>query len=267
MVYCETVIAYGTTVNNETELLATLAASAPLTTRVGRGRPKITHFMALASTNDISNVYLVPQGCNDANGIPCHSVNVYGATSGFNLESAKLEVPVEVPENCLLSIYATSETAANTVCFAWVVLEYPSTGKFEPIVAGVPVRRAWETGGALTSVVEQAGTTITSLLPGKMYQLAAIPSAGVNGYTAGNIGPVFIKINNVEMDGAAYWIPVSNGGSFLAAGVGTKVSNLAAAGMKMPKIQGGTPLITSVIGYTAEQPQAELTFRTDSIFK
>lgn len=267
MVFCETVIAYGTTVNNETELLATLPASAPLTTRVGRGRPKITHAMALTSTNDVNRVYIVPQGSNDTNGIPIQNINIYGATAGFSLAQSKLQVPIEVPENNLLSIYATSETAANSIVFAWVVLEYPQTGKFVDIVGGTTVRRAWEHGAALVSVTEAASTQITSLLPGKKYQLSAVTGVGVDGYTAGIVGPAFLKINNVEMDGAAYWIPLCNGQVFMANGMGAKQSDLAQAGMKMPMIAGGTPLLTSAIGYTAEQPQAELVFRTDSIFK
>jgi len=74
MVWCETIVCYDTTVNAETTTLAALASSAPMTTRTGRGKPKITHAMFWASTNDVNRVYIVPQGINDANGIPISCV-------------------------------------------------------------------------------------------------------------------------------------------------------------------------------------------------
>jgi len=266
MVWCETVVCYDTTVNAETTTLAALASSAPLTTRTGRGRPKITHAMFWASTNDVNRVYIVPQGMNDANGIPISCANVYAATATASLAASKLDCPIELPENCQLTVYATSETAANSVVFAWFVLEYPSTGRFVPIRKAPLVRRDWETGGALTSVVEQAGTNINTMLPGRTYQLAGLDGVGVNGFTAGCVGPVFIRVTNVELDGAIYYIPACNAGAFCATGQGAKKVDLAEAEMKFPVFVGGTPLYTAVVGYTAEQPQCEMKFTVDRIF-
>jgi hypothetical protein len=266
MVWCETIIAYDASINAETDSLEIFPGSAPLTTRTGRGKPKITHAMFWASTNDINRVYIVPQGVNDANGIPISCSNVYAATASQSLANSKLDTPIEVPENCQLTIYATSETAANTVVVAWIVLEYPSTGRFVPIRNGPLVRRAWEHGAALVSLTEANSTAITSMLPGRSYQLQGIDGVGVDGYTAGIVGPAFMRITNVELDGAIYWIPLLNGGSFVATGQGAKTCDLAAADMKFPVFVGGTPLYSAGLGYTAEQPQAELKFNVDRIF-
>lgn len=268
MAWCETIIAYSAAVNNATVALAAMAGSAPLTTRTGRGKPKITHMMFMASTDDVQNVYVLPQNSNDSNGIPIAYGVKYGATSGFDLRESKLPVPIELPENNQLSIYAQSETAAASVVVAWIVLEYPSGGKFEEIdLRSVSVRRPWEHGAALVSVTEALSQDITSLLPGKRYQLAAVNGVGVNGATAGIVGPAFVRVRNVEMDGAIYWIPLCNGPGYVADGSVPARSDLRAAGMKMPKITGGVAFMTSGLGYTAEQPQAQLEFRTDSIFK
>lgn len=267
MVWCETVIAYSAVVNAATVALATLPASAPLTTRIGRGKPKITHMMFFASTNDITNCYVVPQGIVDSNGIPIEYGVVYGATAQFDLSRAKLKTPIELKENNLLTIYATSETAANTVVFAYIVLEYPDpSGKFVDIQSGPIVRRAWEHGAALVSVVEANSTDITTLYPGRKYQPAKITGVAVNGATAGIVGPAFLKFRNPEMGGAQYLIPLCNAGSYLATGAMVPGADLVDAGMKMPIFEGGTALMSSCVGYTAEQPQAEISFGTGSIF-
>ena len=267
MVWCETIVAYSAAVNNATVALTALSGSAPLTTRTGRGKPKITHMMFLASTNDVQNVYVLPQNCNDQNGIPVSVGGIYSATGGFDLARAKLPQPIEIPENNQLTVYAQSETAAASVVFVWMVLEYPNTGKFEPIdLRSVPVRRAWKHGAALVSVTEANSTDITTLLPGKRYQLSSVNAVAVNGATAGIVGPAFVRIRNVEMDGAIYWIPLCNGAGYVADGCGPAKADLQAAGMKMPKCAGGTALLSACVGYTAEQPQGQLEFRTDSIF-
>lgn len=267
MVFCESIVAFDAAINNETDALEILPGSAPLTTRTGRGKPKITHAMYFASTDDITRVIIQPQNANDINGIPIEYGTIYGAATEFDLAKSRLEVPIEVPENCLLTISATSETAANTVVFAWLMLEYPSTGKFESVQAGVKVRRSWEHGAALVSNTEAPSTDITTMLPGKLYQLCGISGVGVNGATAGCVGPVFHRIRNVEYEGAICWIPMCNGAGYIVGGARAGFVDFAKAGIKAPKFKGGTPLLTSCIGYTAEQPQAELAFRTDSLFR
>ena len=252
-------------VNAETSTIPTLlGGSAPLTTRIGHGKPKITHMWYYASTNDINRAYVVPQGMTDQNGIPIEYGVPYGVTAGVDMARAKLKTPVELPENCTLTFYATSETAAATVVLCAAVLEYPSGGKFIDIKDGPHVRRAWEAGGALTSLVELASTNITDLLPGRGYQLNSITGVGVNAFTAGIVGPAFISFKAPEMEGAAYWLPLINGGAFAVAGA--PGCDLARAGFKIPVFQGGTALISSCVGYTAEQPQAELNFVTANIF-
>lgn len=267
MTRVETIMAYDATINAETDSLEILPGSAPLTTRTGWGKPKITHMMYFASTNDITKVYVVPQNCNDANGIPIEYGIIYSATAEFDLERAKLQTPIELPENNTLTIYATSETAANTVVIAWIMLEYPNGGKFVEAQPGVEVRRSWEHGAALVSVTEANSTNITTMLPGKKYQLRSITGVGVNGATAGIVGPAFLRMRNIEMDGCIMWLPLCNGGGYIAGGAHDGGINLAKAGIKMPIMAGGTDFLTASVGYTAEQPQAELGFVTDSIFK
>lgn len=267
MVWCESIMAFDATINNETDTLEIVPGSAPLTTRTGRGKPKITHMMYFASTDDITRVFVVPQNSNDANGIPVEYGIIYGAACEFDLAKAKLETPIEIPENNLLTISATSETAANTVVFVWMLLEYPGSGRFVDAQPGVEIRRAWEHGAALVSNTEANSTDINTMLPGKKYQLRSITGVGVNGATAGCVGPAFMRIRNIEMDGAICWLPLCNGAGYIVGGAKMGGVNLARAGIKFPIISGGTALMTAGLGYTAEQPQGELGFVTDSIFK
>jgi hypothetical protein len=265
MVYCETILAEDAGVNAETSTIPTLlGGSAPLTTRIGKGKPKITHMWYLASTNDINRVYVVPQGMVDQNGIPIDYGVVYGATAGLDMAKARLKTPIELAENCLLTIYATSETAANTVVQVGIILEYPTGGKFVDVKDGPLVRRAWEHGAALTSLVEANSTDITDLLPNRQYQPAHITGVGVNGFTAGLVGPAYIRFRNAEMEGAAYWLPLVNAGAFVVAGIPNL--DLRRCGLKIPVFTGGTNFMSSCVGYTAEQPQAEIAFATGSIF-
>lgn len=266
MVFCETIVVEDAAVNAETSLIPTLfGGSAPLTTRIGKGKPKITHMWYTASTNDISRAYVVPQGIVDTAGIPINYGYVYGATAGFDMARAKLETPIELPENCLLNVYATSETAANSVVQVGIILEYPNTGAFVDVQPGPMVRRAWEHGAALVSLIEADSTNITDLLPNRKYQPAIISGVGVNGFTAGIVGPAFIRFVNSEMQGANYLLPLVNAGAFAASGL-VACLDLKKCGLKVPVFSGGIAFQTRCVGYTAEQPQAEIGFAVSSIF-
>jgi len=266
MVFCETIVVEDAGVNAETSTIPTLfGGSAPLTTRIGKGKPKITHMWYCASTNDVNRAYVYPQGMVDTAGIPINYGYVYGATAGFDMARARLDTPIELPENCLLTVYATSETAANSVVQVGIVLEYPQTGNFVEVQPGPTVRRAWEAGGALTSLVEAAATNITDLLPNRKYQPAVITGVGVNGFTAGIVGPAFIRFTNSEMQGANYLLPLVNAGAFAASGL-TGCLDLKKCGLKVPVFSGGIAFQSSCVGYTAEQPQAEICFSVASIF-
>lgn len=222
-------------------------------------------FAAWASTDDVTHVYAVPNGFADANGIPCPYINIYGATASFDLRKAMLKNPVRIPENRLISIYATSETAANSVVVAWLWLEYPNGGACTTAPGGeAMIRRAWEHGAALVSVTAANSTDITTLVSGKKYYLAAVGQAAVNGATAGCVGPAFIKIRNSEYQGAEAWLPLINNASYSAAN-GDGLLDLIEMDLKQPIINGGNILQTAGLGYTAEQPQAELFFIVDKV--
>lgn len=266
MAWIESVIAYNATVNNA---VATLNVMNPtsLTTRTGHGAPLLTHFMALTSTDDVEKVYMVPSGFPDTNGIPCPYVQIYGATNSLDLSKAKLANPVRIPENRQLTIYAQSETAANSVVVAYAILQYPNGGKCIAAPQGtgdtfIPVRRAYEHGAALVSVTPANSTDITSMISGKKYWPAQVGHAGVNGATAGLVGPAFMKFRNTEFEGAEFWIPLANNAGYSAAG-GAGIVDFKELGIPMPLLDGGNTLQTACLGYTAEQPQAELTFLVD----
>jgi len=259
MAFQETIIAFGTTVNAEIEALAALAPTS-LTTRTGYGRPKVIAFGAVASTDDVEKVWCVPSAFADSNGFGAPYVNIYAAANSTDWEQAKLQVPIELPENCALTINAQSETAANSVVFAWMLLEYPNGGKMNAPQAGPSiVRRAWEHGAALVSNTIAASTAITDLAAGTQYQPIAVGHGGVNGATAGCVGPWFIRFDNPEMEGANLFVPVPNNAGYSAAG-GIGILDFGRLGIKMPSFSGGVNFRTSAIGYTAEQPQAEILF-------
>jgi len=265
MVWCESIIAYDATINAEIDALEVMAPTS-LTTRTGKGKPKITHFAAWTSTDDVARVYCVPSGYADANGIDCPSVSIYGAATMFDLSRARLPVPVEVPENTLLTIYAQSETAANTVVIAWMVLEYPSVGQFVDCPAsGAMTQRAWEHGAALASLVAANSTDLNTLQAGRKYWPSGVGKMGVNGETAGCVGPVFIKFANTEFEGSQYWIPITNNGGYIVGG-GNSFNDFKRVGLKSCVVAGGTPFQTMGLGYTAEQPQAVIEFVVDKLF-
>lgn len=265
MVWCEAIIAYDAAINNETDALEVMNPTS-LTTRTGKGKPKVTHFAAWTSTDDVARVYCVPSGYADANGFDAPSVSIYGAATMFDLARSRLPVPIEVPENTLMTIYAQSETAANTVVVAWMMLEYPNVGKFQECPAnGGMVQRPWEHGAALVSVVPANSTDINTLQAGRKYWVSGVGKMGVNGETAGCVGPAFIRFANTEFEGAQFWIPLCNNGGYIVGG-GNCFNDFKRVGIKSCVVSGGTPFQTQGLGYTAEQPQAVIEFVVDRVF-
>jgi len=265
MVWCEAILAYDATINNETDTLEVMAPTS-LTTRTGRGKPKITHFMALTSTDDVQEVWCLPAGYTEPNGIPCECISNYGAVNAPHVIESRLAHPIEVPENTPLQIYARSETAANTVVIAWLMLEYPGAGPFEAIrKTGGLARRAWEHGAALVSITPANSTDITDLQAGRMYQPAGVGNAAVNGATAGCVGPVFWGVQTGHSGGAEWFVPLLNAGNFVVGGA-NGWCDFERCGLKAPIIPGGQPFKTRAVGYTAEQPQAVVELLVDKVF-
>jgi len=259
MMFQESILAIDTAINDETDALEVIAPTS-LTTRTGYGKPKITHIASWVSSDDVEKTYVLPSSFAEGHGIPCPLISHYGAVNGFRFKDAMLPAPIEVPENTLLTPYAVSETAADTVVLMEIILEYPSGGKFQPIASGPSMtRRAWEHGAALVSNVEAASTDIDDLAAGVMYQPCGLGHAGVNGATAGIVGPAFLRFTNPEMEGALLYIPLVNNGAYQV-GNGPGQLDFRECGIKMPYFAGGTLFRTACIGYTAEQPQAELNF-------
>jgi len=265
MVWCEAIIAAQTNINAETDVLAAIGGTS-LTTRTGYGRPKITHAAAFVDTDDINRVWVSPSGYNDANGFQIESVNRYSAVHDWRVTESVLPIPVEVPENCALTISAQSETAANTACQVWLMLEYPKASVFaEPMATGGLVKRDWEHGAALVSNVVANSTNITDLQAGRKYQLIGIGNASINGASAGLVGPSFFGFQQNHTDGANWFVPLINSSVYVV-GNGCGWIDFKDCKLKAPIIQGGQPLLTRAVGFTAEQPQAQLQFAVDKVF-
>jgi len=265
MSWCESIIAAQTTVNAETDVLAAIAGTS-LTTRTGYGKPKVTHAMAFVDTDDIQRVWVVPSGYNDANGFEIECINRYSAVHDFDLRESVLPIPVELPENTPMVISAQSETAANTAVHVWMMLEYPKGSVFvAPMTTGGLVKRQWEHGAALVSNTPANSTNITDLQAGRRYQLIGMGKAAVNGATAGIVGPAFFGFQQNHVDGAQWYIPLCNASNYVV-GNGHGWVDFKDCGIKAPIIPGGQPLLTRAVGFTAEQPQAELQFAVDKVF-
>ena len=265
---CEALICAQTNINAEVDVLAAIDGSS-LTTRFGWGKPRITHALAQIDTDDIQRAWCVPSGYNDPNGFEIESVNIYAAANGFNLTQARLPIPVEVPENTPLTISAQSETAANTRCEVWMMLEYPNgPGNFvAPATSGKGlVKRQWEHGAALGSNTPANSTNINDLQPGRKYQIIGLGKGAVNGATAGLVGPCYFGLQTNHTNGSNWWIPIPNAAVYQTAGTGESWVDFADVGLKSPVISGGTPFLTRCVGFTAEQPQAEIQFAVDKVF-
>lgn len=264
MTWCEAIIAQGAP-NNQTLALAAVAPTS-LTTRTGYGKPKITHALQLCANDNVNDCWVLPAGYSDPNGIPVEASAIYGAAAGFDMEESKLSSPVEVPENCALQIFAVNETAAASQTLVWLMLEYPGAGPFQEVTKSKPiVRRAWEHGAALVSLTVANSTAITDLQPGRVYQPAGIGNAAVNGATAGIVGPAFWGPAANHTAGAEFFVPLINAGGYQVGG-GPSYVDFARCGIKSPLISGGQPLNTRCVGFTAEQPQAQLALAVDKVF-
>ena len=264
MTWCEAIIAQGAP-NNQTLALAAVAPTS-LTTRTGHGKPKITHAMQLCANDNVNDCYILPAGFSDPNGIPIECSSLYGAVTGFAPAEAELASPIEVPENCQLAIYAVNETAAASQTFVWLMLEYPGAGPFQPVTKTKPVvRRAWEHGAALVSNTVANSTAINDLQPGRTYQWAGIGNGAINGATAGFVGPIFVGLAANLTAGAEFFVPLINAGGYMVGG-GPSFVDFARCGIKSPVFAGGQPLNTRAVGFTAEQPQAQLELAVDKVF-
>lgn len=264
MPWCESIIAQGAP-NNQTLALAAVAPTS-LTTRTGYGEPKITHALQLCVNDNVNDCWVLPAGYSDPNGIPIEATSLYGAVCGFDMEETRLSSPVKLPENCTLQIFARNETAAASQTFVWLMLEYPGAGPFQEVTKSKPiVRRVWEHGAALVSNTVADSTVITDLQPGRTYQIAGIGNAAVDGATAGIVGPAFFGVGANHSAGAEWFVPLINAGGYQVGG-GPSFVDFARCGIKSPMIAGGQPLRTRAVGFTAEQPQAQMVMAVDKVF-
>jgi hypothetical protein len=264
MSWCEAIIAQGAP-NSQTLALAAVAPTS-LTTRTGYGKPKITHALQLCVNDNVNDCWVLPAGFADPNGVPVEASAIYGAVNGFDMEESKLSSPVEVPENCMLQIFARNETAVASQVFVWLMLEYPGAGPFAEVTKSKPiVRRAWEHGAALVSLTVADSTPITDLQPGRTYQIAGVGNAAINAATAGIVGPAFFGVGANHSAGAEWFVPLINAGGYQVGG-GPSFVDFYRCGIKSPMISGGQPLRTRCVGFTAEQPQAVLAMAVDKVF-
>jgi len=264
MVWCEAIIAQGAP-NNQV-LALTAVAPTVLTTRTGHGRPKLTHALQLCVNDNVNDCWVLPAGYSDPNGIPIEASALYGNVHGIDMEESRLASPVELPENCALQIFAVNETAAASQTFVWLMLEYPGKGPFVDVTKSKPiVRRAWEHGAALASNTVADSTAILNLQPGRMYQPAGIGNAAINGATAGIVGPAFWGVGAAHSEGAAWFVPLVNAAGYQV-GSGPSYCDVVRCGLKAPVIPGGQPLTTRCVGFTVEQPQAQLCLAVDKVF-
>lgn len=253
-------------VNNATVQLTALApTSATVKDKATYGDGYITHMLALCSTDDVQNVYIVPDGLADANGIPCNAVSRYSATGSVRLVGTKLTNPIRIPSNGVIRAYAQSETAANTVVYLWLGIQYANGSFVQAVKGDAVIRRALNSGAALTSNVERSGTAITDLQAGRKYQVQGIAGVGVNGQTAGIVGPAFVRFGGpAEYLNSDGFIPLSNGGSYVA--TGSLAADFAESGIPQPTF--GTPqtLQPYFIGFTAEQVAAQVMLAVDKAY-
>lgn len=268
MVLCEAIIAVNATVNNATAVLAAVAPTSLTIRDSAYGKAKITHALALASTDDVSHVYVLPSGYKDNNGFEIPCVTRYAATASVDVEDSKLPQPISVPSNSTLTIYAQSETAANTVVMVWLWLEYDGKGEFQDIKSGEGMtQREIDAGAALTSDVAADGTAITTLQAGRAYQPIGISAVGVDGATAGLTGPAFVKLSGpAEFNGMNCFVPLFNSGSYVATGEGAGWVDFRAAGLKMPVFKAPNTVVPTFLSYTAERPVGRLLFAVDKVY-
>lgn len=266
MTWCEAIIAQGAP--NAQDMALAVVGPTSLTTRTGRGKPKVTHAMCLCVNDNVNDAYVLPAGFNDPLGFPIEAISIYGAAgvNGFDPEESILSSPVELPENCALQLHAVNETAAASQTFIWLMLEYPGTGPFQEVTKSKPmVRRPWEHGAALVSDVVANSTAINTLQPDRTYQIAGVGNTGIDGATAGIIGPAYFGLATNHTEGAEWFVPLLNCGDYQVGG-GPSFVDFVRCKIKSPIIKGGQPLNTRCVGFTAEQPQAILALAVDKVF-
>ena len=81
---------------------------------------------------------------------------------------------------------------------------------------------------------------------------------GINGETAGAVGVVFGGPATNLTEGAEFFVPIPNNGSYIVGG-GPSYNDFKRNAILPVKIKGGQPLQMRMIGYTAEQPQCVMT--------
>jgi len=263
MVAWESMIFHDAAVNAEETKLTAVSPTTATVRSQSYGVAHITHAMAFTNTDDVAHVRVVPSGYDDPNGFEIPYVTKYGATEGFDLAKAKLPVPIKVYNQSDIAVYAKSETAADSVVFVWLAVEYGGIGNFEVAKAsGALTQREADAGAALTSNVATDGTTIISLLAGHKYQLIGVSNGAVDGVTAGCVGPAFVRIKGpAEFLGLNSFVPVPNNPAFC-----DNVSDgmFYSAGIKMPVFTAPNQITPEFLDYTAERPTCRLIFAVDS---
>jgi len=76
---------------------------------------------------------------------------------------------------------------------------------------------------------------------------------------------VQIGLGANHTDGAQFFVPLQNAGGYQVGG-GPSFCDFARCGIKSPVFAGGQPLITRCVGFTVEQPQAQLALAVDKVF-
>lgn len=269
MVLCEAIIANDDAINAETDTLEVISPTSLTIRADSYGAARITHAMGFTDTDDVNSIFVVPSGYSDSNGFEIPYIEKFLATNSFDLRKAKLPMPIPVPNSSDLAISATSETAANTVVYVWLWVEYAGKGEYvditPPSEGGMTVREI-NAGGALTSDTAADGTTITDLQAGRIYQPMAISGVGVEGQTAGIVGPAFVRFKGPsEFAGIYSYVPLANALPYSVEG-GVGKTDLMEAGIKMPRFKAPNELTPEFLGYTAEQPEGRLILAVDKVY-
>lgn len=261
----EAMIFQSTVVNNASVALAALAPTSATVRDNSFGKAYLVNAMALCSTDDVHRVEITWPGMKDTNGIEVPYVTRYAATASFDLKASKLPKKIPIPPNSTITVTATSETAANTVVYVWLNIEYTSIGASEvPSAMGSYTTREINAGGALTSNVVLAGTALTTTLQSeRTYQVVGIMGGGIAAQTAGFVGPAFVKfVGPAGYAGLESFIPLANSSNYVATG-GTAWEDFVEAGIIQPKFKAPCPMTPYFLGYTAEQPEARVILAVD----
>lgn len=251
--------------NNTVNGVATMGTS--LAIRNGWGAARIVGGMAFGDTDDITRAVVTCPSWSDANGVSLPVVSMVAAeAAAFDLDQCRFDVPIEVQPSDLLNVAFTSETAANTQCYALLYVEYMDAGvKWDRAGVGMKsvVTRNFTAIGALVSNTEAVQTALTSLAANKRYQMIGVRCNGISTGAAGIVGPAFIKFRAGpgEFGGANVILPLPHG----IDQSGPTIISLVKCGFLTPTFQGGQNIDYSLLGFTAETPQGELLFACDKV--